>query len=438
MALSVAMVFLPTPRDRLLALVGVTATILLLASLLVFPRRFAPNLTETELDQINITDPRERFELQESRRRLQNDVRATFLQAIGGAAILAGLLFTWQQLQADRDQQLADQVQLREQLTVTRQGQAAERFTRAIDQLGDSKLEIKLGGIYALERLAKTTTDHNDRLTIYDVLAAYVRQHAPRAVAWTQPAPKKPTERLEDPPPPLQDRAPDTQAALTVLGRRDSRSDDPPIDLHDVDLHGADLTGANLQSANFTDVNLEGADLTGANLREANLLGADLHKARLVDADLGQANLRVAYLSQAILTGANLAEAVLNHAKLEITDLRDANLQQANVAGADLEAADLRRANLQGAALGAANLQHARLTTATLQGADFSRATTPEGGLIFGPSDLRHANLDGADLRGANLRSVRLEEASLRGATADRSTTWPPNFDWRPAGIILR
>src|SRR5437763_535594 len=32
---------------------------------------------------------------------------------------------------------------------LNRQGQITERFTRAVDQLGDDKLEVRLGGIYA-------------------------------------------------------------------------------------------------------------------------------------------------------------------------------------------------------------------------------------------------------------------------------------------------
>ena len=34
------------------------------------------------------------------------------------------------------------------------QGQLTDRYTKAVEQLGDDKLDIRLGGIYALERLA--------------------------------------------------------------------------------------------------------------------------------------------------------------------------------------------------------------------------------------------------------------------------------------------
>ena len=80
-----------------------------------------------------------------------NGVRATLVQGVVGLAALAGIFVAWQQLQNDRDQFRDDRQQLREQLTLTRQGQVAERFTRAVDQLGTGKMEQRLGGVYGLE-----------------------------------------------------------------------------------------------------------------------------------------------------------------------------------------------------------------------------------------------------------------------------------------------
>jgi hypothetical protein len=59
---------------------------------------------------------------------------------------------------------------------LNRAGQITERFTRAIDQLGNAALDVRLGGIYALERIARDSSD--DHPQIVDVLTAYVRGHA--------------------------------------------------------------------------------------------------------------------------------------------------------------------------------------------------------------------------------------------------------------------
>src|SRR3712207_3973288 len=92
------------------------------------------------------------------------------VQALGlitaGVAGAVGIFFTWrsQRLarEAQEENQQNTQAQLRhaqEELSLTRQGQITERFTRAIDQLGHDRTEIRLGGIYALERIAKESEE---------------------------------------------------------------------------------------------------------------------------------------------------------------------------------------------------------------------------------------------------------------------------------------
>lgn len=281
-----------TARWLVVLVVGVSA--LLFGCILVFPRRLAPPRSEATLAQVS--DPAERIRLVDERLKLQNDIRTALLQAVGGAAVLAGIFFTWQQLQTDRDQ-------LRQQLIVTRQGQVAERFTRAIDQLSSGRLEVQLGGIYGLEQIARQAADDpqatSDRLQVYEVLAAYIRNHA----AWSPAAP--PLAKLGE----LQQRAPDVQAALTVLARRATSRNDPPLDLHGVDLRRAAASNANLVWVNLKGAHLEGASLGSARLEGASLQGAHLERTFLFDADLEGTHLEYAHLEGAILQQAHLAKA---------------------------------------------------------------------------------------------------------------------------------
>jgi len=78
---------------------------------------------------------------------LQNSHRATLAQILGGVLLLATLCPTWKSIVVNQQTAL--------------HGQHTELFTRAIDQLGSEKTEVRLGGIYALGRIAqalKTTT----------------------------------------------------------------------------------------------------------------------------------------------------------------------------------------------------------------------------------------------------------------------------------------
>jgi hypothetical protein len=185
---------------------------------------------------------------------LVNEYRRTWAQIIGGFALLLGLYFTWRRVEISQ-----------RTLEATQDQQVTERFTRAIDQLGktDDKgnklLEIRLGGIYALERIARESDE--DYWPIMEVLTAYVRQHAPLTPE------KEATEEGSD----EEVRAPDPdiQAIMTVLRRRTHAyelGEPEPLD-----LHATELSGANLSNADLSDADLSGADLSGADLLEANL-----------------------------------------------------------------------------------------------------------------------------------------------------------------------
>jgi hypothetical protein len=119
---------------------------------------------------------------------------------------------------------------------------------------------VRLGGIYALERIANDSP--LDRVTVTAVLTAFVRGHAP----WP---PTRPGQYVKDAPiedvPLLRVRAQDVQATLGVLGRPVQ-----PIQLLDLaatDLRRAYLVGAQLQGAYLTDTRLHKALLTNANLQ---------------------------------------------------------------------------------------------------------------------------------------------------------------------------
>src|SRR5262249_35281182 len=56
------------------------------------------------------------------------------------------------------------------------QGQVTDRFSKAIDHLGSEKLDVRIGGIYALERIARDSPQE-DHPTIMEVLTAFMRDH---------------------------------------------------------------------------------------------------------------------------------------------------------------------------------------------------------------------------------------------------------------------
>jgi hypothetical protein len=268
--------------------------------------------------------------------------RQELLWAAGGLIAVITLAFTWQR----------DRV-ARERADLDRDANFTTRYTEAIKQLSDENLAVRLGGVYALERIAADSV--RDRQTILDVLAAYLR---------AQPS-MDPTEPIPLPPE-------DVAAAAVVLGRITQLS--PPrhaIRLPALSLPLVDLRGANLNEAEFGRAFLEQANLSGANLRSASLVGANLGHADLAGAVMRSANLMKASLIRD-LNRAFFTDADLSRASLRSVFARGARLQGATLTDADLTGADLRGAQLTGAVLFAANLTRADLTTANLIDADLT------------------------------------------------------------------
>jgi pentapeptide repeat protein len=211
----------------------VTIAVVVMLTLWLLPKEQIASLSNVK----NI-DPKELF-------KAENDARTTLAQMIGGFAVLIGLYFAWKNI------------------TSAQEGQITERFTKAIDQLGaihedgKLKLEVRLGGIYALERIARDS--EKDHWPIMEILTAYVREHA---------------VRVQDENPDVKPLTKDIQAILTVVGRRArtyGNGEDQALDLRNAFLKGANLSGAHLEEAKLSGAHLEEAKLSGAHLEGAYL-----------------------------------------------------------------------------------------------------------------------------------------------------------------------
>ena len=72
------------------------------------------------------------------------------------------------------------------------QRRITESFSKAIEQLGSDKVEVRLGGIYGLERISKESPD--DYWTVMETLTAFVRERTQRTAANPE---QRRTQRIE-------------------------------------------------------------------------------------------------------------------------------------------------------------------------------------------------------------------------------------------------
>ena len=170
-----------------------------------------------------------------------------------------------------------------------------ELYTKAVEQLGNDKAPVRLGGLYALERLAQDNPAH--RQTIVNVICAYLRMPFSPTAPTSKPEPEATEEDLGEPAAGTETRTvalgdtwqQERQVRLTaqrILAEhlrgdraKDQHSTEPPSARFwpsiSLDLAGATLIDLNLEGCVVADADFGGATFNGA----AGFLGVTFNGA---------------------------------------------------------------------------------------------------------------------------------------------------------------
>ena len=408
------------------------------------------------------------------------------LTITGLGALLAAPLVLVRTFINDRQAQAVEEQRRiqQEQRDIAEQNHFTSLYSTAIGQLGAGTvlttdgaetvvptIEIRMGAIYALERIANQSDA--DYRPVMETLCAYIRRNSGPAIDVRLPdAPdqddSRPSARPHHGPTSIREirqavigrgaeRA-DVQAALSVLSRRPiSRrmlegfsTDEPPDLSHKGDsgdfappLHGDTRKRILELHDDVADIFERGLRRSAENIRQSTRKRPE-NMARFLEelrewkdpkpehtADPWTPDLAGAVLQAFVLDGADLRRLNLHGARMEGVCLSGGRLQGANLeearldfaflAGADLRGANLQRARLVRASLLGATMDGAILRGAKLQGADFSCARlggvefdwTCADGADFSGAHMERAYLGGAQLKGASLRGADLEEAEM-------------------------
>lgn len=235
-------------------------------------------------------------------------------------------------------------------------------------------IEVRIGAIYALERIAKHNLD--EHIQIMEILCAYVRENAPIKKQTRSSKPRS-----------------DVQTALTVIGRRTDKQRNvecspnamwPTVRDSDViretvseenkvakfsvtllellnlgaarfapkkqfklDFSLCELAGVDLYEGNFANTNFRGSNLSGAQLMGANLQNCDFWDAILKDAHLSFADMSGSRMWDANLCAARLVRAQLHGVEFwgakfdEEIDTTDATFYLASFREVDLSLVEI-------------------------------------------------------------------------------------------------
>ena len=294
--------------------------------------------------------------------------------ALVAAGLIALLLAIWRANVAER------------QAHTAQQGLLNERYQKGAEMLGSEILSVRLGGIYALQRLAEECPEQY-HIQIMRLFCAFVRlptkDHSLKS------------GQMEIEPGTLLGIRQDVEAVKEVIGSRAKSG----IALERKARFRLDLRGANLPEAQFLD-----ADLSNASFHHSNLSGANFANKDVSDAVLTYSN-----LSKAIFTNMNFTGTRLEYSNLSAAMLQDADLPRVGFNGADLSRVNFLRANLSGAIFEDAIVANAWLEGANLSRAGFLRANLSGARLV-------NADLSGADFLDADLNKANISCANLSGA----------------------
>ena len=156
-----------------------------------------------------------------------------------------------------------------------------ERYQKGAEMLGSDVLSVRLGGIYALQRLAEDNPKAY-HIHIMQLFCAFVRGPTGKPESYYDPATDYESPRTEPPAPPRED----VQAVLTAIGGRSRAGLACEVASNfGLELDGADLSGVHLRRANLSGANLRGVYFAYARLFGVDMSGVDMALANLSDTD---------------------------------------------------------------------------------------------------------------------------------------------------------
>lgn len=207
----------------------------------------------------------------------------------------------------------------------------------------EPNIEVRLGAIYALERIAKDS--ERDHWPIMEVLCAYIRNPQNSGMPVLRQQEKGSTADWRK-----SIRAPriDVQAALTVIGRRSpERIQYETANGLRLNLEGANLQEAILSHGDFSRAFFKHASLDLARVDFANLDGTNFWGASMDSTTFQYCQLRDACFASSTLTHASIIHSSAENCLFHKAKLYETIFFQSNLDGARLFDTDLSQAHIQ-------------------------------------------------------------------------------------------
>ena len=279
-----------------------------------------------------------------------SETNGTTLRNVGliAAAIVALALAAWRSSVSNRQADISQ-----EQLNTTQQSLRQERQQRAAEMLGSDLLATRLGGIYALKRLAEEYPEEY-HLQVMDLLCAFVRNplglQEPKdqnIIGWESVYIDFLISSQSHP------FREDIKAIMDFIGNRDPLTRYLELKLD----YRPDLRSANLTLANLTRGDYSGIDFTGA-----LFLHATCHSSNFSRAIFRGANFYRATCLNTTMRSAVFDHTTMDYSTVSGSDFSNARIEETTWVDADLSRAVLHRTEFLDPIFAGARFQEADLT----------------------------------------------------------------------------
>ncbi len=243
-----------------------------------------------------------------------NEVKNKFAQVLGG---FGGLILLAVQIYrtvilnrqvkgneiADRNREDQAKADLEEQRRSNISREILDQYVKAVDQLKDDNIAVRLGGIYSLEKImnspAKEAIEYHD--TIIELMCAYIKDK--RKIQYNV-LKKVDVVNLEF----------DIIAILKIIDRRVNRNNEKCI----IDLSNTNWICADLELMNFNDINFNYSHFNKASIRDAcfnnvSLVGAKFEEAICWNSEFINCSFLNSNFSKSQFDDATITNAILTN-----------------------------------------------------------------------------------------------------------------------------
>jgi uncharacterized protein YjbI with pentapeptide repeats len=375
------------------------------------------------LETKNGRDELSDFEREEKRLKLIDDSRKTVATIIGGLFVLFGAIFTYNNY------------------NLAYEGQITDRFSKSVTLLENKDLSIRLGGLYALERIAKDSP--KDHSAIMEILCDFIREKSKeqRESYWKE-----------------QDAKQNEIASNTNFNTGNINSNIGNVNSN---ISNSNLSKSNINSITntnlkvkkktkivvlsyvseynkelFKKLNVYNEDEGLSNIAPSNeiITAITIIKNRVIENDkedfifnLEVANLSGINLNGIVLKNANLSGVNFKNAKLYNANLADTQLNNANFEHSFSYNINFTHSKIFYVSFFDAFLDESDFSSAEFKNVDFTEASLDDS--IFSNSSLHEVNFEKATLYGAKLKNHTSLSDNIKQAKINETTEFPEKYE---------